>query len=165
VNVRPATLADLVEVLAILSDAGRRAPAAAVEQWPDPFPAERVLPALERGDTYLVDLAGQPAATLTLQWEDPDYWGARPPDAGYLHRLAVRPAYAAQGVGGRLLGWLNAQIAERGRDYLRLSCMTANPGLRRYYEAAGFEHRGDIVVRGRSSSRYERRVRDAMLQP
>ena len=161
--VRAATLADLDELLEILSEAGRRLPAVEVAQWPDPFPAERVLAALERGDTRLAELDGKAAATLTLQWQDVDYWGEQPADAGYLHRLAVRPAYAGQGLGVRLLDWLDGRIAEHGRTKLRLSCMTANAGLRRYYEEAGFQHRGDVVVRGRSSSRYERTVPDAML--
>src|SRR5207237_9897125 len=43
VRVRAASRADLDEVLSILSEAARRPAAAALGQWPDPFPAERAL--------------------------------------------------------------------------------------------------------------------------
>ena len=54
--------------------------------------------------------------------------------------------------------WAEREIAARTRTLLRLACMTDNPALRHYYERAGFRHCGDVVVRGRSSSRYERPV-------
>jgi ribosomal protein S18 acetylase RimI-like enzyme len=158
VNVRAASPDDLAEVLSILSEAARRPVAAALGQWPDPFPAERALPALERGDTYLAQVDGEAVGTLMLQWDDPAYWGQQPPVAGYLHRLAVRSSYAGRGLGGELLSWADGEIAARARTLLRLACMTDNPALRQYYERAGFRHCGDVVVRERSSSRYERPV-------
>ena len=157
-NVRAASQEDLDDVLSILSEAARRPVAAALGQWPDPFPGERALPALERGDTYLALLDGQVVGTLTLQWDDLAYWGEQPPVAGYLHRLAVRSSHAGRGLGGELLTWAEREIAARARTLLRLACMTDNSGLRHYYEGAGFRHRGDVVVRGRRSSRYERPV-------
>jgi ribosomal protein S18 acetylase RimI-like enzyme len=84
--------------------------------------------------------------------------GEQPPVAGYLHRLAVRPAWAGRDFGRELLTWADREIAARGRTLLRLACMTDNPALRQCYERAGFRHCGDVVVRGRSSSRYERPV-------
>ena len=55
--------------------------------------------------------------------------------------------------------WANAEAAEAGREFLRLDCLGDNPGIRDYYEDLGFEHRGDVVLDGRTISLYERSVR------
>ena len=158
-KVRRAESSDDTEVVSILSEAGRWLASRGIDQWPDPFPTTLVSPALERGDTYLAVSGGRAIATFTLQWEDTAFWGDQPPDAGYVHRVAVRREAAGQGVGRDLLRWAADRTAERGRRFLRLDCATGNAPLRRYYEEQGFVHRGDV---GRDSwmvSLYERECR------
>jgi GNAT superfamily N-acetyltransferase len=86
------------------------------------------------------------------------YWGERPPDAAYVHKLAVRRACAGQGIGRAIVEWADRTAAKAGRQFLRLDCLGDNPGIRRYYEGLGFEHRGDLVLNGRTMSTYERDV-------
>jgi GNAT superfamily N-acetyltransferase len=158
-TIERATAAELKEVVAILSDAARRIQAKGIDQWPDPYPSERVLPSIERGETYLARVGGRPVATLALQWDDPIFWGEREPDAGYVHRMAVRRDAAGRGYGAQLLEWAEERVAEAGREFLRLDCMQENLALRRYYEEHGFEHRGDLGAGNWGASLYERRVR------
>jgi GNAT superfamily N-acetyltransferase len=127
-------------------------------QWPLPFPPEQIAAAIERGEVYVAELAGEPVATVTLLWDDPMYWGERPPDAAYVHKLAVRRACAGRRIGSAIVEWADATAAAAGREFLRLDCLGDNPGIRTYYEQLGFEHRGDLVLDGRNMSIYERRV-------
>jgi GNAT superfamily N-acetyltransferase len=128
------------------------------EQWPLPFPRDELEVAIERGEVYVAELDGDTVATVTLLWDDPMYWGKRPPDAAYLHKLAVRRACAGQRVGSAIVECADAAAAASGRRFLRLDCLRDNPGIRAYYEELGFEHRGDLVVGGRDMSIYERPV-------
>jgi GNAT superfamily N-acetyltransferase len=128
------------------------------EQWPLPFPHDELAAAIERGEVYVAELDGDKVATVTLLWDDPMYWGERPADAAYVHKLAVRRACAGRRIGRRIVEWADSAAASSGRDFLRLDCLRDNPGIRAYYEELGFEHRGDLVVGGRDMSIYERPV-------
>jgi len=128
------------------------------EQWPLPFPRDELAAAIERGEVYVAEVDGDAVATVTLLWDDPMYWGNRPADAAYVHKLAVSRASAGQRIGQELVEWADKTAAEAGREFLRLDCLRDNPGIREYYERLGFEHRGDLVVNGRSMSIYERTI-------
>ena len=107
----------------------------------------------------MVMVDGKPAATLALLWSDPAFWGQRPPDAVYLHELAVRRATPAAGSCDRRVEWANAQAVAAGREYLRLDCMSDNDVLRGYYEGLGFESRGEAVFDDFTATLFERRCR------
>jgi len=128
------------------------------EQWPLPFPHEDIAAAIERGEVYVAELDGEVVATVTLLWNDPTYWGDRPADAAYMHKLAVRRACAGQRIGSAIVEWADRTAAAADRDFLRLDCLGDNPAIRAYYERLGFEHRGDLVVNNRNMSIYERPV-------
>jgi hypothetical protein len=145
-----AAAADLDDVLAVLDDAAAWLDAAGVRQWPRRFAAAWVTPAIERGETWLVRAGGRTAGTVTLDWDDP-LWSDLPGRAGYVHRMAVR-RWAA-GTGRAILDWAAGQAREHGAAAVRLDCVAANPGLRAYYEAAGFRHRGDVEVGGAPGQR------------
>jgi GNAT superfamily N-acetyltransferase len=148
---------DVDEIVDVLSEAARWLLGRGIRQWPDPFPRERVAALVERGDFYLARLDGTAVATLALLWSDPTFWGERQADAGYVHALAVRRAWAGRGLGARLLVWADARVAAAGREYLRLDCLAGNAELRRYYERLGFEPRGEVAVDDFTSALYERR--------
>jgi len=148
--VRPASADDLDEIGSILADAARRtAEAGFPNPWPIPFPRSIVEPHVARGEVFLAGPDGARwAATITLLWEDPVFWGARPPDAGYVHRLAVRSAHVGAGWGTRLLAWAASRTRARGRAYLRLDCVSANERLCAYYRDLGFREVGARTVQG-----------------
>ena len=128
------------------------------EQWPLPVPREEVAAAIARREVYGAERDGDAVATVTLLWDDPTYWGERPPDAAYVHKLAVSRACSGRRIGQAIVEWADGTAAAAGRDFLRLDCLRDNPGIRAYYERLGFEHRGDLVVNGRGMSIYERHV-------
>jgi GNAT superfamily N-acetyltransferase len=128
------------------------------EQWPLPFPRDEIAAGIERGEVYVAELGGDVIATVTLLWDDELHWGERPPDAAYVHKLAVSRAHAGRRVGQAVVEWADGTAAANGRAFLRLDCHRTNPGIRRYYEELGFEHCADEVIGGRDLSLYERPV-------
>jgi ribosomal protein S18 acetylase RimI-like enzyme len=159
VNIRRCQAQDVAAVAELLDEATAWVGERGYEQWPLPYPREDLSAAIERGEVYLAELDGEPVATVTLLWDDPQYWGDRPPDAAYVHKLAVSRACAGQRIGSAIVEWADATAARAGRDFLRLDCLRDNPGIRAYYERLGFEYRGDLVVNDRGMSIYERPVR------
>jgi protein-tyrosine phosphatase len=158
-----AQASDADAILAILEDAARWLEARGIDQWhPGDFLRVSLLGMIARGVVYLArgesDMGneGDPAGTLTVQWEDVPTWGEMPPDAAYVHGFAVRRAYGGLGLGRALLDWAARQAVAAGKAYLRLDCLATNPPLRAYYERAGFVLRG-LVDEGESAL-YERRV-------
>jgi ribosomal protein S18 acetylase RimI-like enzyme len=79
-----------------------------------------------------------PIGTLTLQDSDVVVWGERPPDAFYVHGLAIRRVVGGRGVGAHMLEWVAQQVIATGKSYLRLDCWAENQALRAYYERIGF---------------------------
>jgi GNAT superfamily N-acetyltransferase len=156
VRVRRARPGEIELVLAVLADAAAWLQARGVEQWPDRFPTDWVMPAIEAGETWLAEHEGQIVGSLVVQWDDPLFWAGYPSDAGYLHRLAVRGH--GGGLGARLLLWAEAHATAEGKTYLRLDCVASNASLRAYYERAGYEYVGDVTVDEFTQARYEKRV-------
>jgi GNAT superfamily N-acetyltransferase len=159
VNVRRAHHEDAFTVAALLDEASAWVDELGFSQWPLPFPRDQLAAAIDRGEVYVVEAEdGEAVATVSMLPDDP-YWGDRPADAFYVHKLAVRRDRAGRGIGAAVVEWANAEAAEAGREFLRLDCLGDNPGIRNYYEDLGFQDRGDIVVDGRKLSLYERPVR------
>jgi protein-tyrosine phosphatase len=112
---------------------------------------------LRRSRFYLAWDGAEAVGTFCLWDADPELWGERPPDALYLHRLAVRRSHA--GLGRDLLARAERLTAAAGRRCLRLDCMAGNPDLRAYYERAGFRLCGvQRWPNGWESSLYEKEV-------
>ncbi|HEX9057360.1 MAG TPA: GNAT family N-acetyltransferase [Ktedonobacterales bacterium] len=112
------------------------------------------------GQVYLASIGGDPVATVTLLWEDPESWGDVPNDAVYVHGLAVRRAAAGNGIGRALLDWAARTAVAAGRAHVRLDCMASNPALRDYYVRTGFTYRGDVTLGRYTLSRYEKSARE-----
>ncbi len=159
-TIRVATEYDLPGVIDTLREASEWEVARGLPHpWPVPFPLSRIRPALDHQDLYVVeDSRAQPAGTVTLVWADPAFWGERPADAGYIHRLAVRRAHAGRGIGRAILAWAEDVTRRKGRDFLRLDTLTASDGLHRFYRSAGFEAMGEVTVDGLPCTLFEKRL-------
>jgi ribosomal protein S18 acetylase RimI-like enzyme len=154
--IRPARPDEVDVVLDVLADAASWLRKRGVEQWPERFDPDWVMPAIEREETWLAELDGEVVGTLVVQWEDPLFWAGYPDDAGYLHRLAVR--LHGETMGAQLLRWAEQHAADADKTYLRLDCVASNALLRAYYERAGYERVADVTVGPYTQARYEKRV-------
>ena len=157
-DIRPAHPDEIDVVLELLADASAWLRARGVEKWPDRFERDWVMPAIERGETWLAERDGEITGTLVVQWDDPTFWAGYPMDAAYLHRLAVRRH--GEALGENLLHWAERRVAGAGKPFLRLDCVAWNEPLRAYYERAGYRHVGDVAIGPYVQARYEKRVGD-----
>jgi len=159
ITVRRAGPADEAAVLGLLETAATWLWARGVRQWePGSFTAATAGVAAPGRTAYLAEVGGQPAGTFALLWADPDVWGEQPPNAGYLHSLAVDRAFAGQGLGAALLDAAADQVRAAGRAYLRLDCWAGNTMLRGYYAGLGFTPRGEVYMTTFSAALFERAV-------
>jgi predicted N-acetyltransferase YhbS len=159
VNIRLATNDDVPLIADMLDEATAYVRTKGSDQWRVPFPQDELRERVARSELYLAEVDGMPAGTFTLLAEDPFFWGEQPPDALYLHKLAVRRAFAGRELGRRIVEWIVAEATARGRGFVRLDCQRDLAGIRAYYERLGFELRGE-KTRGpnRAWALYERRT-------
>ncbi len=164
-RIRQARPGDVDVIIMILEEAAQLAASKGMPMWPLEFQAEPIAGGIERGEIYLALVGEQAAGTLTLQWSDPVVWGTMAADTGYVHKLAIRRAFAGRQLGLRLLAWAEEAVAAAGRSFLRLDCVATNPVLRDYYERAGFVYRGEAHGIGWQASLYEKQVRGGQPAP
>jgi len=165
IRIRPATNDELRTAADVLEDAIAWASERGFASWnpgtfrdPDGWGPRRLREALDAGGLYLVERGGATVGTLSLLPADELFWPDAPPEAMYLHRFAVRRSASGTGLGAAALTWCEAETRRRRRRFLRLDCHSTNPGIRRYYERAGFGHRGDVAYNGIGLSLYEKDV-------
>jgi GNAT superfamily N-acetyltransferase len=157
-KVVPAKQEDIDIVLGILDEAA----AWIIEHeipsvWkPGEFSRETFLEQISRAEVHVGLVDGKPAGTITLQWSDPVFWGEQQPDAGYVHKLAVRPVYAGQKLGLEMLKWAESETGKVGKKFLRLNCLAEDRKIRDYYEQAGFLYKGDVVRPKAVAALYEK---------
>ena len=138
-RIRPAGPPDVPAIVAVLTEAAEyQRSFKGGGAWPVPFPPEPVEVGVSRGEFHVAERSGSVIGTFSLSWEDPQFWGPRPPDSGYLHKLAVRRSESHRGVGRELIEWAARGVRQRGRSRLRLDCLQGDARLVAYYERAGF---------------------------
>lgn len=125
---------------------------------PGKFSRQAFLDQIEKGEVYIASVGGEAAGTFILQWSDLLWWGERAPDAGYIHKFAIRPAYAGKGLGVEMLKWAETTARKAGKRFLRLNCMADDRKIRDYYERLGFIHQGDMMGPKCMGSLYEKRL-------
>jgi predicted N-acetyltransferase YhbS len=155
--IRQATPRDAEAVSDILKEAARWLAESGMPIWrEEEMDVERILPDINSGLFYIAEYSGNAAGAMKFQMDDPIVWpDARPQEATYIHRLAVRRRYAGTGLSQALLQWGVKQTQLIGRPYLRLDCHPFRPRLRAIYERFGFRHHSDAQVGPLLFSRYE----------
>lgn len=157
VVVAPVEHDDAPAVHAVLSDAVAGLAARRSPLWQEGIGTAEVRQAIDDHEVWLArDEFGTPVGTLRLQAEDEPFWGPRPDDALYLHRLAVRASH--RGLGRLLLSWTELRAATAGRSFLRLDCAADEPELCGYYEQAGYTRRGVVLTRFGPTALFEKGV-------
>jgi GNAT superfamily N-acetyltransferase len=122
----------------------------------DELSPERIALDVAEGHFFLARCGGEAAGTIKFQLHDTLFWPDTPADeAAFVHRLAVRRAFAGGQVSALLLRWAAERARSLGKRFLRLDCEAARPRLRAVYERCGFRHHSDRQVGPYSVSRYE----------
>ena len=157
IEVKQATLADLLTVSSILKEAACWLQATGRAMWrDDELDPERIHEDVVAGLFNLGHYDGVPAGTIKFQLEDARFWPDLPGnDAAYVHRIAVRRQFSGKGVSTGMLGWAVSHAANLGRSYLRLDCEADRHELRAIYERFGFRLHSYRDVGPYHLSRYE----------
>jgi GNAT superfamily N-acetyltransferase len=107
----------------------------------------------------VAEIDGQIAGALRFQLEDRLFWpDLDGRDSAFVHRLAVRRAFAGQGVSTALLEWTVDRAGTLGKRYLRLDCDADRSRLRAFYERFGFRLHSYRQVGSYYVSRYELQI-------
>lgn len=151
-RVRAATAADVEAVVDLLNEAGARLASRGLDQWGVGWMnCQRMLPMIERGQTWLADDdSGVPFVTVSLSEEpDPDFWTPeeQKTPALYMNKLASR----VRGAGEWAMKWALHHASTLGYEVVRLDAWATNTRLHEYYRARGWTHLRTMHVPGRRS--------------
>ncbi|MFJ8021394.1 GNAT family N-acetyltransferase [Streptomyces sp. NPDC096311] len=138
---RRATETDIPTLVRLRDEAARwqKRTAPDIEQWtPGQLGETHFRTRIQEGEVWLAHLGPDVVGACELWWDDPAAWGLQPPTAGYIHRLMTDHRTAPPGTGRHILAHAERRTAASGRPLSRLDCISTNPHLRRYYEAAGY---------------------------
>ena len=158
--VRQATKDDEAAILSVLTEAADWLRSNGMAMWQtDELDQNKMARSI--GDFYVAeDLAGTAAGVVKLQIDDDEFWpDVRKSESVFLHRLAVRRAFAGGGLSKVLLNFAVRKAESLGKRFLRLDCAVERPKLRAVYENYGFTYHSDIVVGPFHVARYEYRFK------
>ena len=162
--VRPATSADADAILDTLAEAARW-----VEEldgtimWVEGELEDECVRAEAGAGMFVVaEIDGRVAGAVRFQLDDRLFWpDLDDSESAFVHRLAVRRAFAGQEISTALLEWAVDRARSLGKRYLRLDCDAERSRLRAFYERFGFRLHSYRQVGSYYVSRYELQI----LQP
>ncbi|MBF6171389.1 GNAT family N-acetyltransferase [Nocardia blacklockiae] len=124
--------------------------------------ARAVEHALRAGETWIAEVDGEPAGTITVNDRaDEGLWSpGELADAVVVHYMIVDLRFTGLSVGGALLAHAAAVARARHRTWVRLDAWTTNAGLHAYYGRAGFRlvRLAGPEATGPSGALFERRA-------
>jgi GNAT superfamily N-acetyltransferase len=160
-DIRFALEADADIVSSILVEAATWIAADGAPLWPvEQLSAKAIASDVAARRILLATIETEGVATARITQDDPECWPeAVPGVAVYVHRVAVRRAWAGRGLAGVLLAWCDNHAAQLGCGFVRLDCDAQRPKLRALYEGLGFRYHSEREVGRYTVARYERQVR------
>jgi GNAT superfamily N-acetyltransferase len=161
INIRRATTSDTASVASVLNEAATWLNESGMPLWKgDELLPERIAGDVTAGLFFVAEVAGEIVGTVKFQLEDELFWPDCPRGAAaYIHRLAVKRAFAKRGISTTLLAWAVNHAKELGRRYLRLDTEASRLRLRAVYERFGFQHHSDRHVGPYFVARYQLELR------
>lgn len=102
-------------------------------------------------------VANEGVAAVLLEWSDERCWPGVA-NAGFIHRLAIRRAWAAKGYAEALLENAAGRAAAARKISLNLDCLAERSSLCAFYERCGFQRVGSINVAGYQLALYTRAI-------
>jgi GNAT superfamily N-acetyltransferase len=117
---------------------------------------ERVMQDTVAGLFHVARDGEQIVGVMKFELEDAYFWPEiLPGTSAFIHKLAIRRAWAKKGVSIALLAYARARAQQLERAYLRLDCVADRQGLRKLYEDFGFALHSVVQKGATSFARYE----------
>ena len=157
ISVRRATIADILTVCDILSEAASWLKKSDMPLWGErEISSEVIRSDIQANLFYIAFYESSAAGVVKFQTEDLVFWSDIPQqDSAFIHRLAVRRIFAGGLVSTALIKWAINHSRHLGKRYLRLDCDAARHRLRSVYEKFGFSLHSKIQVGSYFIARYE----------
>ena len=171
-ELRPATFAQLKEIVSLIDDSADWLRSRGIDQWDKPWPNRagrdsRIEAHLQAGKTWIAWDGDVAAATITADHHPDPHWPEplqREP-AVYLHRLVVDLPYRGHGLGAALIDWAGQDALRRhGVPFIRVNAWTTNRRLHRYYEELGYDGFDRGIDDGNPSSMLFQRASETTSQ-
>jgi GNAT superfamily N-acetyltransferase len=155
-----ANLSDLQTISDVLLEAFSWMEEGGTSLWTrDEISCESIRADVAAGCYYLLSDGGDIQATFMIQNEDSLYWPeAKAGEALYLHRIAVRRAFAGTGLTRSILAFVVEQARAENLGLIRLDCDRTRAGLNNLYTSLGFSFHSSVVIEDYHGSRYELKV-------
>jgi GNAT superfamily N-acetyltransferase len=156
-EIQQAHPADAPMIASVLQDAELWLAAGGRALWPAAaIGHERVLQDTSAGLFHVARDGEQIVGVMKFELEDTYFWPEVPPGtSAFVHKLAIRRAWAKQGVSTELLAYARTRARQLDRAYLRLDCVADRQGLRKLYEDFGFALHSVVQKGATSFVRYE----------
>jgi len=117
---------------------------------------ERVLRDVSEGLFHVARQDEHLAGVMKFELEDAYFWPeVLPGTSAFVHKLAVRRAWAKMAVSTALLSYARTRAEQLGRAHLRLDCVADREGLRKLYEGFGFTLHSVVPIGASWHARYE----------
>ncbi len=160
-RIEKATLADVPAVATLLQEAALWLANGGRPLWgAEEVGHERVLRQVTAGGYFMAhagEAGGAPlAGVMRFELDDPHYWPEiAPGTSAFVHKLAVRRAWAGQGVSTALLDFARERARTLQLSHLRLDCVADRTELRTIYERFGFVLHSVVHKGNWALARYE----------
>jgi ribosomal protein S18 acetylase RimI-like enzyme len=163
-EIRQAGPADFDMVWDLFGDTAAHMRAQGIDQWGDAYPTRDMLRRdIDTGCQYICMDGGAVAAVFTIDQIGNDGYNNglwQYPDAVYyvIHRFCVNPVLQRQGFGTRVMDLIEALIAGKGGETVRLDAYSKNPAALRLYEGRGYKRAGHVYFEGKVFYLYEKKL-------
>lgn len=166
IDIQEARDSDASEIASVLQEVAQWLAGDGRALWsPSEIANERVLRDASAGLFYLARQGEQLAGVMKFELEDSFFWPeVMPGTSAFIHKLAVRRAWAKKGVSTELLSFARARAQLLGRAHLRLDCVADRQGLRSLYENFGFALHSLVQKGGFLCARYELPTKKSLRQ-
>ena len=151
---RPATPADMGDILRIVGDARASLKKYRVDQWQGPYPDEKAfLFDMDRGECFVLLHGQEIAGFFTLSTREEKCYdaitdGKWTADLPYcvLHRAAVAAEYRGGGMSAYMMKCVEEQARRFGRRSVRVDTHKKNKAMQRLLRDNGYRYRGNVQV-------------------
>ena len=151
---RPATEADMDDILRIVGDARHSLRKLGVDQWQGEYPrAENFRFDMERGECFVILHGAETAAFFTISTRHEDTYDditdgkwTEGLDACVLHRAAVAKEYRGSGMSAQLLKFVEQQTRAWGYRCVRTDTHKKNKPMQKLLRENGYRYRGNIEI-------------------
>jgi ribosomal protein S18 acetylase RimI-like enzyme len=165
-QIRLATLEDLVSVTALVRRVVPLMRAESNQQWDDSYPNPDVFGRdIERGQLWVAEIDGRIAGVVAITSDpEPDYIQAdwdHTEAALVVHRLAVDPEFRGAGVARALMLQAEDVARSQGIRAIRIDTNSENQATLRLFPGLGYRFAGEISLQMRPGLRflcYEKRL-------